>query len=487
MKLKLSVVALLLVAATPALAKTPLEWLKEQDPAKVQEIKDNYKIDPEKFVENMDVDVDWVEKRVDDFKAKDDGKAAEALKAKLKTAKDLNEMVEMVRAEDTELVNKVMDQKISDSKTLGDTVKTFGDVDINKVEERVDHWKATHTEEDLEALKAKLKDAKSLAEIKNILAAEDEELAKELFSQLDKVEGAVDAMAAVQLAGRTHLSTLHHRLGELRLNSNVGPAWARVYGSSISRVDSADRPFAQNSWGVQAGYDWNGYFYDRAVTYGVFADLATAKTTFFQGSGSVKSWRIGAYGSVLMHNGIYIDAVASYGRDNGTFDATTHKGTAFKEEMSADSKTLSLEVGKEFGLDAENLWSATPYGRLTYNHQGGLTLAAVGYDIPSEYMHNLTARLGALVSYKVQDYTIFADLAYEAEAKAMLSPKKVNKALSGEKFSSKDAVDHWADITIGAQGRLTDQLTGTFEVGTTFGAKEYKTDWHVSAGLRYEF
>jgi len=170
---------------------------------------------------------------------------------------------------------------------------------------------------------------------------------------------ALGLFNATPTAWYGELSTLRTRLGEARQGNGEGGVWVRMPSSQYNVNDRAGVSYRQRQTGISVGVDAPHALEQGTLLAGIFSGVSRNSLDFIGGSqGTLNSFYIGSYGTWLLDNGWFVDAVAKANNFSSRADVRMSDGQKATGGYSVPALGLSLEAGRHIPLS--NDWFIEP-------------------------------------------------------------------------------------------------------------------------------
>ncbi|QXI31602.1 autotransporter outer membrane beta-barrel domain-containing protein [Pseudomonas vanderleydeniana] len=281
------------------------------------------------------------------------------------------------------------------------------------------------------------------------------------------------------------LATLRNRMGEIR-TSGEGGGWIRGYGNQYNVTAEAGFGYKQRQTGLSLGVDLPVPVSNGQLLAGVMAGHSESDLSLSRGSaGTVESGYIGAYGTWLMEEGYYLDAVAKLNRFRNKADVSMTNGVKAKGSYDNFAYGGSLEFGKHIGLTPDVF--VEPYAQLSaVTVRGGRYTLDNGLSARNDHTQSVLGKAGATLGRNLQ----LAD-------GGLLQPY-LRAALVHE-FSRSDNTVKINDISFdnslfGSRAELGAGVSAALSKSTQVHAhfdymkgEHIEQPWGVNIGLRYAF
>ena len=290
----------------------------------------------------------------------------------------------------------------------------------------------------------------------------------------------------------------------------------KKHGGSDLNVASGERKFDFNSTGVTLGADYRfpseKYFAGAALGYKKFdADFTTQ-----EGETNNKGYNLSFYGTYLISDKSYLDALVSFGRNQiDSRRPVNNDGTGGIVDMStfaignpgANEVALSIGGGYEFN---QGEWTMSPYGRVDYTHgtidayterASHPSATSSMFRINEQNIDSLTSTVGIkatrVISTSSGVFRPHASIEWKHEFKDRSAISGSSTYLSGTgsglgvsgNFSEEntDGIDKdYFNATVGVSVVFPKGRSGYLNLESRFGDDQIK-DTAVKAGFRWEF
>lgn len=175
---------------------------------------------------------------------------------------------------------------------------------------------------------------------------------------------AVLNMAAVDpLVFQAELSSVRHRLNEIRSFSHDTTVWSDVYNTRNDTSTDAGAGFDQTLNGVTIGVDQSKRSGNGVTTRGLLFGYSHSDVDFDRGGdGNVDSYSVGAYAGYQHDNGVYLDGILKANRFENNVNGRMTSGGAADGYYDSNGLGIHLEGGKYFHLGETYI---APYAAFT--------------------------------------------------------------------------------------------------------------------------
>lgn len=238
----------------------------------------------------------------------------------------------------------------------------------------------------------------------------------ELYS--DGTRGSGGNQSSTALAAGNFLNTsylmnyintqnLMQRMGDLRDTENTKDVdvWMRGFAGKLNSFSGNLGGFDMNYRGTQFGVDKLINLSAGALRVGVAAGYTDADPNYRDGSGGVRSYNFGLYGTYLTENNFYVDALLKYDHIKNNFSVTDTQQNKVSGKAKSNGYGLSIEAGKRFYLQEQNSgFYLEPQVQLSYMHQQGDTVhASNGLQIKLSDYDSTLGRVSTAVGYQIKN------------------------------------------------------------------------------------
>lgn len=296
------------------------------------------------------------------------------------------------------------------------------------------------------------------------------------------VEAVSNIIENQTLAFRTQINDVNKRMGDLRTDSGMAGAWARIYGGKNKyKADGVTNRYRSVQIGADASLRSNdGRFY-----MGLTGLYTEGDSSLKNGSADDESFGGGVYGGYLADNGWYLDVIAKYSRMKNDFAFSYTNGRVGKGRYETNGVAASVETGwrltNEYGVFVE------PQFECMVGHVMGFKYdTSAGVHVEHDSMNSLITRFGLSLG-KVFD---------EGRGSAYLNVSILNDydgqqsatyTVSGR--SRKADIDiggAWFEAALGATYHLSDDFYLYGELATSKGTEvDNPFQWNVGARLSF--
>ncbi len=161
----------------------------------------------------------------------------------------------------------------------------------------------------------------------------------------------------------SELSTLRSRIGEVR-GHEQGGGWMRAYGSRFNASTGDGVDYRNNQSGMTLGADAPLPVSVGQLSLGLMAGYSKNDLAIGQGtSGKIGSYYVGGYGTWLLDDGYYLDAVLKLNRFRNESKVAMSDGDRAKGNYQSTGLGGSLEFGRNIRFD--NGYFLEPYAQFS--------------------------------------------------------------------------------------------------------------------------
>lgn len=279
--------------------------------------------------------------------------------------------------------------------------------------------------------------------------------------------------------------TLFQRMGELKTtNGQEGNFWIRGFAGKLNSFNSNKlHGFGMDYNGYQLGIDKllptnNGNLY-----IGGMLGYTHANPDYKKGTGTVKDYNVGLYGTYIDHSGFYIDTTAKYMYLRNRFDVSDTAGTKVNGTAKNNGYSFSIEAGKRLAINNSPLY-LEPQAQITYSYMGSSTThASNGLKVELNSYNSLLARTGIAVGYQINSsqnpIDVYLKTSYVKEFAGKTSYKLNHNK---EKYNFKGG---WVDSSIGINSQFNKRHNIYGELNYANGNRFNKQQ--INLGYRYNF
>ncbi|XXE61594.1 pertactin family autotransporter [Pseudomonas sp. R1-18] len=149
---------------------------------------------------------------------------------------------------------------------------------------------------------------------------------------------------------KSELSTLRTRMGEIR-NGGTSGGWMRAYGNRLNATTGDGIDYRQQTSGLSLGADAPVDVSSGQLLFGVLGGYSKSDLDLSHGTkGEVNSYYVGAYGTWLLEDGYYLDAVLKLNRFRNKADVAMSDASKAKGDYTNTGIGGSLEFGRHIKL-----------------------------------------------------------------------------------------------------------------------------------------
>ncbi len=300
-------------------------------------------------------------------------------------------------------------------------------------------------------------------------------------------KNSVNLMNINYLLGYVENQTLLQRMGQLRQSSaKEGDVWGRVYGGSLDHFDSRLGGMDMKYAGMQMGADRRLDGQDGRFYVGAAAGTSKGDVDYSVGTGDVRSYHLGVYGTYMANNGFYVDGLVKYMHMKNEFNTVTGGGLGVDGSGNTNGFSIGVETGKRFYHEnADTGWYLEPQGQLTYSHQNSASVhASNGLQTKLGSYDSTLGRASIIAGYSItkgkNPIDVYLKTGYIREFSG-----KTHYTFNGADRESYDFGGGWWDNGIGLNMQINDRhnlfMDATYAKGSRFDQKQF------NIGYRYSF
>ena len=300
-------------------------------------------------------------------------------------------------------------------------------------------------------------------------------------------KNSVNLLNINYLLGYVENQTLLQRMGQLRQsNAKDGDVWGRVYGGSLDHFDSRLGGMDMKYAGMQMGVDRRLDGQDGRFYVGAAAGTSKGDVDYSVGTGDVRSYHLGVYGTYMANNGFYVDGIVKYMHMKNEFNTVTGGGLGVDGSGNTNGFSIGVETGKRFYLEnADTGWYLEPQGQLTYSHQNSASVqASNGLQTKLGSYDSTLGRASIIAGYSIikgkNPIDVYFKTGYIREFSG-----KTHYTFNGADRESYDFGGGWWDNGIGLNMQINDRhniyMDANYAKGSRFDQKQF------NIGYRYSF
>lgn len=282
----------------------------------------------------------------------------------------------------------------------------------------------------------------------------------------------------------SELTTLRSRMGEVR-GQEQGGGWMRAYGSRFNASTGDGVDYRNNQSGLSFGADAPLPVSVGQLTLGLMAGYSNNDLAISEGtSGNVGSYYVGGYGTWLLDDGYYLDAVLKLNRFRNESKVAMSDGTKAKGNYESTGVGGSVEFGRHINL--ADGYFIEPFAQFSSVWiQGDRYSLDNGMQASNERTRSVSGKVGASVGRNItlEDGGVLQPYIRVAAAQEFSrgSEVKVNTSrFDNDLFGSRAEVG--AGVSVSLSERL--QLHADFDYMT---GKRVEQPWGASVGLKLAF
>lgn len=278
-------------------------------------------------------------------------------------------------------------------------------------------------------------------------------------------------------AWRTMTSDMN-RTSQLQQGSQTG-IWARIgggrYNYSNDGINTAtDYTSIQGGYDTKTSRDW--------TVGGQVSYLRGSEDYVFNGSGKVKSYAVGAYGSKDIGNDQYVQVESQVGRISNEFTARNEIGQAKSGDVKSNAYSIGVRYGKT--IKSDNGFYVEPQAQLNYTHFGGRNFTADNVSVNQAGVNSTSGKLGLEVGKQFGNGNLYTRLA--AGHAFTGNVKTTYTSGNSVKLTEQDLKGTWTELAFG--GRYGFNTNNSVYADVTTGLSgDYQADWGVNAGFTHKF
>ncbi|WP_349970628.1 autotransporter outer membrane beta-barrel domain-containing protein [Pseudomonas caspiana] len=282
----------------------------------------------------------------------------------------------------------------------------------------------------------------------------------------------------------SELSTLRNRMGEVR-GHEQGGGWMRAYGSRFNTSTGDGVEYRNNQSGLTLGADVPLPVSIGQLSLGLMAGYSKNDLSIGQGtSGKIGSYYVGGYGTWLLDDGYYLDAVLKLNRFRNESKVAMSDGAKAKGNYQSTGLGGSLEFGRNIRF-AEGYF-IEPYAQFSSVWVKGDSYALDnGMQARNNQTQSVQAKVGASAgrSIPLKDGGVVRPYLRLAAAQEFSRDNevKVNSTRFDNELSGSRA-EVGAGISVSFAERL--QLHADFDY---MNGKRVDQPWGANVGLNFAF
>jgi outer membrane autotransporter protein len=280
-------------------------------------------------------------------------------------------------------------------------------------------------------------------------------------------------------------ATLRSRMGELRNGNELGGAWMRSYGNKYNMSAGSGVGYQQTQQGISFGADRPMPGSDEQWLVGLMGGYSRSDLDLQEGtSGKVDSYYIGAYTTLLLEDGFYLDALIKANRFQNASDVTMRDGEKAKGRYTNHGLGASIEAGKHVKLPEQ--WFVEPFAQLS-----GLWVSGQAYSLDngmaakSNQADSLLGKIGTQVGRKfaLDDGGFVEPYVKVAAAREFVTGNQVS--INDQRFHN-DLSGSRLELGAGVAAQINDVLQVHADFDYMKGS-DIEQPWGINVGLRYNW
>lgn len=282
----------------------------------------------------------------------------------------------------------------------------------------------------------------------------------------------------------SELSTLRSRLGEVR-GHEQGGGWMRAYGSRFNASTGDGVDYRNNQSGLTLGADAPLPVSVGQLSLGLMAGYSKNDLAIGQGtSGKIGSYYVGGYGTWLLDDGYYLDAILKLNRFRNESKVAMSDGAKAKGNYESTGLGGSLEFGRNIRF--ADGYFLEPYAQFSSVWVKGDSYALDnGMQARNNQTQSVLAKVGASAgrSIALKDGGVVRPYLRLAAAQEFSRDNevKVNSTrFDNDLFGSRAEVG--AGVSVSLAERL--QLHADFDY---MKGKQVEQPWGANVGLKFAF
>lgn len=282
----------------------------------------------------------------------------------------------------------------------------------------------------------------------------------------------------------SELSTLRSRIGEVR-GHEQGGGWMRAYGSRFNASTGDGVDYRNNQSGLTLGADAPLSVSVGQLSLGLMAGYSKNDLAIGQGtSGKIGSYYVGGYGTWLLDDGYYLDAILKLNRFRNESKVAMSDGAKAKGNYESTGLGGSLEFGRNIRF--ADGYFLEPYAQFSSVWVKGDSYALDnGMQARNNQTQSVLAKVGASAgrSIALKDGGVVRPYLRLAAAQEFSRDNevKVNSTrFDNDLFGSRAEVG--AGVSVSLSERL--QLHADFDY---MKGKQVEQPWGANVGLKFAF
>lgn len=282
----------------------------------------------------------------------------------------------------------------------------------------------------------------------------------------------------------SELNTLRSRIGEVR-GHEQGGGWMRAYGSRFNASTGDGVDYRNNQSGLTLGADAPLPVSVGQLSLGLMAGYSKNDLAIGQGtSGKIGSYYVGGYGTWLLDDGYYLDAILKLNRFRNESKVAMSDGAKAKGNYESTGLGGSLEFGRNIRFD--DGYFLEPYAQFSSVWVKGDSYALDnGMQARNNQTQSVLAKVGASAgrSIALKDGGVVRPYLRLAAAQEFSRDNevKVNSTrFDNDLFGSRAEVG--AGVSVSISERL--QLHADFDY---MKGKQVEQPWGANVGLKFAF
>lgn len=294
------------------------------------------------------------------------------------------------------------------------------------------------------------------------------------------VGSEISYLAGLTLADwQTGDATLYHRMHNLRQGQASQGLW-----TEINKTDSTLKNVSEGGNSYTIGYDTKA---KGPWSYGVALNYEKGDNSYNTGSGTYRSYSLGAYGSWQDKHGNFVDITARSGNLEHNFDLGTI-AYIFRAKRDIHQNAMAFAVKYGHHLDLGHGSYLEPYGKLGYVHVAAADYTAgYGIDVKQGEGKSLYGKLGLVygkhfgkTGFFYADMSINRELSGDVDTVLAMNPL-------GTMTLEHEIRGNWMDVNLGYQQKFANNAAWYCNVGKSAVGGGVGGEWTYGLGLNYSF
>lgn len=294
----------------------------------------------------------------------------------------------------------------------------------------------------------------------------------------DITKQTADLAAMTLVAWRNETTTITDRMASLRTNPQTYGAWVRWNGGAY---DFDDRDLSNDFNTIEVGGDMK---VDPNWVLGASFSYTKGDGDFAQGETESDAYAGALYALWTHEKGSFLDMVMKTGRISTDFDFYNLKGGATDNgTLDQTGFILSVETGHRFALPMNTF--VEPQIQLQYSRLASVDEKTAERRVELDPSISLIGRVGVMAGLECPNDrgTVWVKASALRDFKGDVDGMVANADGSSSYEISEELDQNWAELALGADVKVTDNVYAFADVQKSFGG-DIELDWRANVGAK---